>query len=64
MSPSLPATNSSLAADSQLAAQNPPAICDSCSMELEKDMPSTLSASATKDVRAYEHDRQRSKKTA
>jgi hypothetical protein len=42
-----------------------PTICDSCSMELEKEMPSTLTPSANpKDVRAYEHDRQRVKKAA
>jgi len=42
-----------------------PTICDNCSMELEKEMPSTLTPSANpKDVRAYEHDRQRVKKAA
>jgi hypothetical protein len=41
------------------------AVCDSCSVELEKEMPSTLTSSPNpKDVRAYEHDRQRVKKAA
>jgi len=44
---------------------SPTTVCDNCSMELEKEMPSTLSSSADpKDTRAYEHNRQRVKKAA
>jgi hypothetical protein len=42
-----------------------PAICNGCTMELENELPSTLSQSTIlKDVRAYEHSRQLARRAA